>query len=110
MVKIRIVSTTDGRISSISASGHSGYAERGFDIVCSGISALLQTAVIGISRLAYSEKLLRRKDGFMSIQIPDALSYEDDLKVQFLIGTIVKALGELAAEYSKFVCIEYKRE
>lgn len=36
---------TDGREFSIESRGHSGYAESGKDIVCAGISTLLQTLI-----------------------------------------------------------------
>ena len=37
-----------GRLVGFEAKGHSGYAEAGEDIVCAAVSAVMQTAVIGI--------------------------------------------------------------
>lgn len=48
MIHIDIFRLSDGRISSFRVHGHSGTAERGKDIVCAGISALAQTALLGI--------------------------------------------------------------
>lgn len=36
----------------ISIQGHAGYAEPGKDIVCAGVSAILQTAQLGLYALA----------------------------------------------------------
>lgn len=38
--------------SSIEIDGHAGYAEYGNDIVCAAVSAILQTAQLGLIKLA----------------------------------------------------------
>lgn len=38
----------------IKVKGHAGYAPHGQDIVCAGVSAILQTAVLGLEALANS--------------------------------------------------------
>ena len=43
MIEIILVRTKDGQLRSCTASGHAGYATKGFDIVCAGISSLLRT-------------------------------------------------------------------
>jgi uncharacterized protein YsxB (DUF464 family) len=48
MIKVRILRNGVGRISAFSVQGHSGTAEKGKDIVCAGVSALAQTAFLGI--------------------------------------------------------------
>ena len=52
MTKIRY-SIEDGHIN-IDISGHAGYAPAGFDIVCSAISAVTQTALLGLEAIADS--------------------------------------------------------
>lgn len=48
MIHIDVFRLADGKISGLRVHGHSGTAERGKDIVCAGISALAQTALLGI--------------------------------------------------------------
>ena len=48
MIQIDVFRTTDGKISEYRVHGHSGTEERGSDIVCAGISALAQTALLGL--------------------------------------------------------------
>jgi uncharacterized protein len=48
MIQIDVFRIADGKISGYQVHGHSGTAPRGRDIVCAGISALAQTALLGI--------------------------------------------------------------
>ena len=48
MIHIDVFRLADGKISGMRVHGHSGTAARGQDIVCAGISALAQTALLGI--------------------------------------------------------------
>ena len=41
------------------ASGHSGFAERGHDIVCAAVSALTQTCELGLSDVLGLEPVVR---------------------------------------------------
>ena len=50
MIEIDIYEERDGRISAFSVHGHSGTAPKGRDIVCAGVSALAQTALLGLGR------------------------------------------------------------
>lgn len=49
MIKIELQRNSNGMISALYVSGHSGTAAKGRDIVCAGISVLAQAAVVGIS-------------------------------------------------------------
>ena len=49
MIQIDVFRIPDGKISGYRVHGHSGTASKGQDIVCAGISALAQTALLGIS-------------------------------------------------------------
>ncbi len=43
MVTIRLIRSTDGAFRSCLAEGHAGYAAKGEDIACAGVSVLLRT-------------------------------------------------------------------
>ena len=55
MIEVEIYEEKDGRISAFSVHGHSGFAPKGRDIVCAGISALAQTALLGLGRHLHRE-------------------------------------------------------
>ena len=48
MISVKIFVNEDGMIDGYVVSGHSGTAARGQDIVCAGVSALTQSALLGI--------------------------------------------------------------
>lgn len=48
MIRIDVFRLPDGKISGFRVHGHSSTADRGQDIVCAGISALAQAALLGI--------------------------------------------------------------
>ena len=55
MIEVEIYEERDGRISAFSVQGHSGTAPKGRDIVCAGVSALVQTALLGLGRHLHRE-------------------------------------------------------
>lgn len=50
MIRIRVV-VKEGKIV-LDADGHANYAPHGQDIVCASVSAILQTAVLGLEAIA----------------------------------------------------------
>ena len=48
MISVKIFVNEDGMIDGYAVSGHSGTAARGQDIVCAGVSALTQSALLGM--------------------------------------------------------------
>lgn len=55
MIKIELRRNSDGMISALHVSGHSGTAEKGSDVVCAGISVLAQSAIVGLSEHLHRE-------------------------------------------------------
>ena len=55
MVSIGIQRNSDGQVIGCHLSGHAGYDEHGFDIVCAAVSALTATAMLGLTQIAQQE-------------------------------------------------------
>lgn len=49
---VTIIVTDDGDTMKIEISGHANYAPKGQDIVCAAISAIAETAVLGLKGVA----------------------------------------------------------
>ena len=49
--------------------GHSGYAERGKDIVCAGVSVLVQTLALYLAEKGFDPEIVRG-DGEMCVKAP----------------------------------------
>lgn len=101
MIRIKI-SESNGRITHLLARGHSGFAEHGKDIVCAGVSALLQALKIGLEELEGSQ-VGTMKAGFLAYPIGE------DPKAQFLARVMEKSLLEIEAAYPKHLKIERGR-
>ena len=56
MIRIKMEKDRQGRLCGFIVEGHADYAEEGSDIVCAAVSALTQTALLGIIRYAGEAK------------------------------------------------------
>ena len=63
MVSIRIQRNSDGQVIGCHLSGHAGYDEHGFDIVCAAVSALTATAMLGLTQIAQQEGEYTNSEG-----------------------------------------------
>ena len=105
-VKIKIIKQKDNSIFSISAKGHARFADHGYDIVCSAVSTLLQTAVTGIESVVNSNSFYKLKDGFLSFEMPEIPDDRKRDNILFLLDTIKKALFEIEKQYPKRISIK----
>lgn len=88
-----------GNMVAITVSGHSGYGVKGSDIVCAGISALIQALAIGLEevlRLKNVESIFRDnvEEPIISIRFPIS-----DEKAEILTKTVFLSLMEIAKAY-----------
>lgn len=77
MIKIEIVRNSDQAMVGFSVTGHANTAPHGHDIVCAGISALTQTAVLGLDRQLKKKIHLDIASGKLKMNLldnPDALT------------------------------------
>jgi uncharacterized protein YsxB (DUF464 family) len=100
----------DGRLHGFSVSGHSGYAEHGSDIVCAGVSAIVQTALLGLQEVLGIECSGYQVDGELSCCLPEGLSPSLGLQADLLLRTMLVGLRELASAYQDYVCILDSKE
>ena len=85
----------------IEISGHAGYAEVGKDIVCAGVTALVQTLICSLKNLTRDEIEYEISPGRADIHCGD-LSEEGKLLVDsFFIGVCL-----IANEFPEYVRIE----
>ncbi len=107
MTNIKIF-RNDGNITCVSCMGHSGYAERGEDIVCAGVSSLVQTAVLGLLMVAKVNVDLTRddEDGYLKAKLPNSLTEAEQHDCQVILNTMLCGLSDLRETYSDFINLE----
>ena len=106
MIKITICERK-GMIWAFQVKGHSGYAEEGSDIVCSGVSTATQMAVVGLKEVLKLETQVDIKDGYLHLEL---LKAEEFSKEQDIILTMKKVLENIAENYAKYVKLEVKKD
>ena len=98
-----------GHITGFDAEGHTGYADHDYDIVCAGVSALTQTAYLGIKELAAADVQLYMGDGVLRLRLGKQLSKKKREQAELLLGTMVLGLSSIEENYSDYLKL-IKRE
>lgn len=109
MIAVEIKKNEQGFINGFTVSGHSGYGKHGSDIVCSAVSALTQTALLGLIDINI-KVLYNIKDGFLSCDIPKIEDGDKMLKSCAILDTMVLGLKNIEKNYSSFVTIAILEE
>ena len=97
--------TENSRITGFDASGHSGFAREGEDIVCAAITSalrLVECTVNDVMGLAASVKV-SEKDAHIAFRLPGGLSAGAESTCQALLTGLMVYLTDLHEEYPQFV-------
>lgn len=114
MINIYVWRDRSGEISRFRVEGHAGYAEHGSDIVCSAVSALVQTAVLGLMEVAGVEVKVHQTSGLLDCRIvPSSLRANADdnlaaVKQSAILETMMIGLSQIAGDYHEYVRIVEK--
>ena len=84
MIKITVLKHT-GEYRGFVISGHAGYADEGYDIICSAVSALSVTTVNALESLAHVYVEAEQEDGYISCQFPKGINAEGKLLMDAMI-------------------------
>lgn len=98
MITVEVFRGADGYVLGFRARGHAGYGEHGEDIVCAAVSAISQTAVLGL--LSHLELAVRVKQeaGFLEcLLVGDERSRGP--AAQSVLETMVLGLQEVERQY-----------
>ena len=89
----------------IESRGHSGYSKRGSDIICSAVSVLMQSLILGLSEIAKLKDLKIKVDEkipLMKISWP----LEQNEKISLLTTTTAESLKIIASQNSGYIKIQ----
>lgn len=107
---IRITFTRqDDMIQAFFVEGHAGFAPKGQDIYCAGVSAVTQTTLLGLIQHLSREPVFQIVDGWISCQLPSDLDEQDRLKAQVLLSTLETGLHSMQEAYPEYIQVEYRR-
>ena len=83
--------------------GHSGYAEAGEDIVCAAVSAITQTAAMGVSELVRCPAALEIKDGGLYLMLEKTVKGSKLQQAELILGTMLLGLRSVEQDYSDYL-------
>ncbi|HAW49657.1 TPA: ribosomal-processing cysteine protease Prp [bacterium] len=99
MISMEIKRDKRGRIVFFRAKGHSGYKKKGEDIVCAGVSAILQTTLLGLSKHLNMRLDVIKEEGYLEVKILDEpLSTASSILEAMLLGLL-----EIKDKYPKYL-------
>lgn len=107
-----VFTCTQGNIDSIECSGHSGYARHGKDIVCAAISAVVQTAVLGILRVAViaADYRVDESIGYLHLVLPTQVSPAQRQAAQAILQTALLGVQDICDSYPQYAKMEVKND
>ena len=88
-----------GQFSQVKVNGHAGKAPHGEDIVCAGVSTLVQTYFFSLQRLLQLDVTVDVRDGYFNMRIPCGLSPAIQEKVNLLGDNMLIGLDEINRGY-----------
>ncbi len=107
MINVTIVKVNQNIIT-IEATGHSGYAESGHDIVCAAVSTLTQNLVNGLENVLNitPKVLIDEQIPHLSVSIPKDLDKAKMHEAQILMQTTRLGLMDARDSFKKFIMIK----
>jgi len=103
-----------GELIGFKVRGHAGYADKGEDIVCAGVSALVMTVIQSLDRFLSSPPLVevpREMDGgnreyfYVEALLPDSITEDDRKTAKVILGTLEIGLQMTSSEYGKYIVL-----
>ena len=104
------ITRKNGHICQVECDGHTFYGEEGEDIVCAALSSVVQTAVLGVMRVAAVNVDLKRDDkrGYLKFVVPGGLTQAEQGKVDAILETMLLGIADLNEGFSDFIELEVK--
>lgn len=107
MVNVKF-STSEGKFVGVECTGHCGYAEEGEDIVCSALSSVIQTAVLGIIRvvginIGYETD---EQTGYLKAILPKTIGKSDARDADLILRTAYLGVSDLHETFSDYISLE----
>lgn len=104
-IKLRRINNS---VVEVEASGHTGYGEQGEDIVCAGISTLLQASLLGLLQVAQVnvKYTIDTETGKLKFTLPANMTEGERHDCDVILNTLLCGLNDFYTEYSDFINLE----
>ena len=88
--------------------GHADQGAYGEDIVCAGISAITETALLGITDVLKLDAAWTREEGDLRCELSRETAGEDREKAAIVFNTMIAGLTSLQQAYPKSLKFSYR--
>lgn len=103
MVKVCMLTDSQGLVG-FEVEGHAKFSSRGKpDIVCSAVSMLTQTTLIGLTERLKLNIGYEMKDGYMYCILGDSVTKSERESASILFDTLLLGLKSIEEEYGKYL-------
>lgn len=95
----------DGRIVAVEAKGHTGYAPSGRDIVCAAVSAIIQTALLALDKVAHAQTEKTEREGYLRYKVTsrDGKTLEAS---DIILQAMKVGLQDISSGYPSYIKLE----
>ncbi|MDE7215955.1 MAG: ribosomal-processing cysteine protease Prp [Clostridia bacterium] len=109
MTKVSITKQ-DNSIVKIECSGHTGYGVHGEDVVCSALSSVVQTAILGLFGVAgvNVDYVTNADKGYLKAVLPNNLDSATRHDCDVILNTMLLGISDLHEGFSDFIELEVK--
>ena len=105
MIRVRVFCGPNSQISGFEMEGHAGYSDYGKDIVCAAVSAVSQTAVVGLLHFISSGVESVQQEGRLSCRFSRTLTPDENTAAQIIFKTMYYGLQSINTEYKGYMDI-----
>lgn len=104
------ITRKNNHITQVECDGHTSYGVEGEDIVCAGLSSVVQTAVLGLMSVVGIDVGLVRDDerGYLKFSIPEGLDEVQEIQCDAILNTMLCGISDLHEGFSDFIELEVK--
>ncbi len=90
------------------AQGHTGYGYEGEDIVCAGLSTLIQTALLGLLQVVgiNAKYTTDTELGLCRFTLPQNLTSAERHDADIVLNTMLAGIQDFYTEYSDYINLE----
>ena len=94
-------------IHAIRVSGHAGFDQSGYDIVCSAASVLITTCANALESVAQFQPVVHvsKRSTVIEVSLPEVLSPTQMHDAQIIMHTILQGFDDIEAQYPRYLQI-----
>jgi len=111
MTKVQIT-RKNNKIVGFLCDGHTDYGEEGEDIICSALSSITQTAVLGLMQVAFLpiDYKIDNKNALLQVALPTNMTDIERNNADMILETMFLGITDLTTEYGRYIQLENLKE